>query len=243
MNRRLRLAGLAAVALLPPGWKPWVYGKLFGYRIDPTARIGVTILDAAAVDIGAFATVGHGNLVLRVGHLSIGARARIGVLNVLRGGDEISIGRYVDILRRNELTSIVDPDLGPDPVTVPDPRLTIGDGSVVTDGHRLDFTDRVELGRRVILGGRASSLWTHNRERTAPIRIGDQTYVGSECRMAPGSAVPARSLVALGSVISGELEEEASLIGGVPARHLRALSADERALVGRRTRDDLPDGI
>jgi acetyltransferase-like isoleucine patch superfamily enzyme len=203
----------------------------------------VTILDAAAVDIEGSVTVGHGNLVLRVGHLSIGAHARIGVLNVLRGGDEISIGRYVDILRRNELTSIVDPDLGPDPATTPDPRLAIGDGSVVTDGHRLDFTDRIELGRRVIIGGRASSLWTHNRQRTAPIRIGDRTYVGSECRMAPGSALPARSLVALGSVVSGRLEQETSLIGGVPARRLRALSPDERALVGHRTRDDLPDGI
>jgi acetyltransferase-like isoleucine patch superfamily enzyme len=239
MSRRLRLLALAAVALLPPGWKPWVYGRLFGYRIDPTARIGVTILDAGTVDIGALVTVGHGNLVLRVGHLSIGAHARIGVLNVLRGGDEIAIGRYVDVLRRNELTSIV--DLGLDPAAVPDPRLGIGDGSVVTDGHRLDFTDRLELGRRVIIGGRASSLWTHNRQRTAPIRIGDQTYVGSECRMAPGSALPARSLVALGSVISGSIEEEASLIGGVPARRLRALNADEQALVGRRTRDDLPD--
>ena len=233
MNRRLRLAALGAVALLPPAWKPAVYGRLFGYRIDPTARLGLTILDADEVEIGRSVTVGHGNLALRVGRLTIGAHTRVGMLNVLRGGDEIAIGR------RNELTSIV----GPDPVTVPDPRLTIGDGSVVTDGHRLDFTDRLELGRRVIIGGRASSLWTHNRQRTAPIVVGDGTYVGSECRMAPGSVVPARSIVALGSVISGRLQPDESLIGGVPARVLRELSADERELVARPTRDDLPDGL
>lgn len=239
MNRRLRLAVLGAVALLPPAWKPAVYRRLFGYRIHSTARIGLTILDAVDVEVGAAVTVGHGNLVLRVGRLAIGAHTRVGVLNVLRGGDEIAIGRYVDILRRNELTSIV----GPDPVTVPDPRLTIGDGSVVTDGHRLDFTDRLELGRRVVIGGRASSLWTHNRQQTAPIRVGDGTYVGSECRMAPGSVVPARSIVALGSVVSGCLEPEASLFGGVPATRRRELSAAERELVARPTRDDLPDGI
>jgi acetyltransferase-like isoleucine patch superfamily enzyme len=239
MSRRLRLTALAAVALLPPAWKPRVYGRLFGYRIDRTARIGMTILDATDVDIGASVTVGHGNLVLRVGRLSIGAHTRIGVLNVLRGGDEIAIGCYVDILRRNELTSIIDPD----PVTAPDPRLTIGDGSVVTDGHRLDFTDRLELGRRVIIAGRASSLWTHNRQRTAPVRIGDRTYLGSECRMAPGSALPSCSIVALGSVISGQLEADASLIGGVPAKQLRHLRPDERELVGRRTRDDLPNDV
>jgi acetyltransferase-like isoleucine patch superfamily enzyme len=61
--------------------------------------------------------------------------------------------------------------------------------------------------------------------------------------MAPGSDVPARSIVALGSVVSGRLEPEASLIGGVPARRLRDLSASERELVGRPTRDDLPDGL
>jgi acetyltransferase-like isoleucine patch superfamily enzyme len=238
VSRRLRLGSLAAVALLPPAWKPWLYGRLFGYRIHRTARIGLTILDAADVDIDASVTIGHGNLVLQVGRLSIGAHTRIGVLNVLRGGDGIEIGRYVDILRRNELTSIVDPD--PDPVTVPDPRLRIGDGSVITDGHRLDFTDRLELGRRVIIGGRASSLWTHNRQRTAPLRIGDRTYVGSECRMAPGATLPRGSIVALGSVVSGHLEVDGSLIGGVPARELRPLEADEIELVDRRTRDDLP---
>jgi acetyltransferase-like isoleucine patch superfamily enzyme len=111
---------------------------------------------------------------------------------------------------------------------------------VITDGHRLDFTDRLELGRRVIIGGRASSLWTHNRQRTAPVRIGDRTYVGSECRMAPGSTLPRGSIVALGSVVSGHLEVDESLIGGVPARALRPLEADEIELVDRRTRDDLP---
>jgi hypothetical protein len=47
-----------------------------------------------------------------------------------------------------------------------DPVFLLGDGSIVTTGHKIDFTDRVEIGRRVILGGRNSSLWTHNRQRT-----------------------------------------------------------------------------
>jgi hypothetical protein len=61
--------------------------------------------------------------------------------------------------------------------------------------------------------------------------------------MAPGSALPARSIVALGSVVSGRIEGDASLIGGVPAARLRALEADEADLAGRRTRDDLPDDV
>jgi acetyltransferase-like isoleucine patch superfamily enzyme len=114
---------------------------------------------------------------------------------------------------------------------------------VITDGHRLDFTDRVELGRRVIIGGRGSSLWTHNRQRTAPITIGDRTYLGSECRLAPGSALPARTIVALGSVVSGAFDQPESLIGGNPAAVIRPLDPDELPLVDRVTRTDLPDDV
>src|SRR5437660_8831530 len=46
-------------------------------------------------------------------------------------------------------------------------------GSVVTAGHKIDFTDRVTIGRRTIIGGRNSSLWTHNRQRTLPVEIGE----------------------------------------------------------------------
>jgi hypothetical protein len=159
---------------------------------------------------------------------------RIGVLNVLRGGDEISIGRYVDILRRNELTSIVDPDLGPDPATTPDPRLAIGDGSVVTDGHRLDFTDRSSWAAGDRSAVAASSLWTHNRQRTARSASATGPTSARSAGWRPAPALPARSLVALGSVVSGRLEErDVAASAGVPARRLRALSPDERALVGR----------
>jgi acetyltransferase-like isoleucine patch superfamily enzyme len=112
---------------------------------------------------------------------------------------------------------------------------------VITDGHRLDFTDRLQLGERVIIGGRNSSLWTHNRQRTAPISVGDRTYIGSESRLAPGAVLPARSIVALGSVVSGQLCGEGSLIGGVPARVLRPLDEHDLRLVDRPTRADLPD--
>jgi acetyltransferase-like isoleucine patch superfamily enzyme len=79
-----------------------------------------------------------------------------------------------------------------------------------------------------VIVGRHSSLWTHNRERTAPITVGAFTYLGSECRLAPGAALPARSIVALGSVVSGRLAGDGSLIGGMPAKVLRALSGSPR---------------
>jgi len=236
---RPRLVALALVALLPPVLKPVVYRRLFGYRIGRHVRVGATLIDAEVCEIGDHTTIGHFNAVLAVRRLTIGDHVNIGEFNVIRGGDEVNLGRWSQVMRRNELNSIV----GADPIEPADPRLLIGAGCVVTDGHRLDFTDCIELGERVILGGRNSSLWTHNRQRTAPISIGARTYVGSEIRVAPGSVVPARCIVALGSVVSGRLEGEESLIGGVPAKVLRGLDDHDRELIDRPTRPGLPESL
>lgn len=239
MTRRLRVVVLGLIALCPAGAKPTLYRLLLGYRVGARVRIGASIIDAASVDIGDDVVIGHGNVIWRVGALTIGDHARIGHLNVIRGGAEVRLGRYVEILRRNELNSI------PSPIVVNpvEPRLLVGPGAVITAGHKIDFTDRVEIGRRAILGGRNSTLWTHNRQRTAPVRIGEMAYLGSEMRAAPGAVVPARSIVGIGAVVTDELTEEGVLYAGVPARRVKALSDHDRFLVERPTRDDLPDDV
>ena len=86
-------------------------------------------------------------------------------------------------------------------------------------------------------------MWTHNRQRTRPIEIGELTYVGSEIRVAPGGVIPSRCIVGIGSVITGKLEGENMLIAGVPARAVKQLSEGDRFLVENKTRPDLPDDI
>ena len=139
----------------------------------------------------------------------------------------------------NEINSIPEPDV----VNVTDPRFILGAGSIVTTGHKIDFTDRVQIGKRTILGGRNSSLWTHNRQKTMPILIGSFTYVGSEIRMAPGSAIPSWSIVGMGAVITNALSEANTLIAGVPAKPIKQLSQEDHFLIERKTRLDLPDDI
>lgn len=236
---RLRLLGLAFVALLPSFLKRVCYRLFFGYRIGKRVRIGLSLLDAEECTIADDVTIGHLNLVIGVRRLSIGDHVRIGHLNILRGGDEIQLGRYAEIIRMNEINSI------PEPVAVNplDPRFLLGPGSIVTTGHKIDFTDRVEIGRRTILGGRNSSLWTHNRQRTRPIEIGSLTYIGSEIRVAPGAAIPSRCIVGIGAVVTKQLTEENHLIGGVPARLIKPLETEDVFLIEQKTRPDLPDDI
>lgn len=236
---RSRLLVMAVFAFLPSFMLRSFYRWVYGYKIGKRVRIGLSIIDAQHCEIGDDVSIGHFNVITRVDRLIIKDHVRIGHLNVIRGGDSVTLGRYCEIIRMNEINSIPNPDV----VNKIDPTFILGDGSIVTTGHKIDFTDRIEIGRRVILGGRNSSLWTHNRQRTLPITIGSFAYVGSEIRMAPGSAIPARSIVGIGSVITSRLEEEGNLIAGVPAKVIKALSTEDEFLIEHRTRPDLPDDV
>jgi acetyltransferase-like isoleucine patch superfamily enzyme len=238
-SSKFRLAMLALVASLPGFLKRPCYRLFFGYKIGKRVRLGWSLIDVGECEIGDDVSVGHLNLVIGVGKFVVGEHARVGHLNIVRGGDEVSIGRYAEIIRLNEINSI------PDPVVVNpvEPRFILGEGSVVTASHKIDFTDRVEIGSRTILGGRNSSLWTHNRQRTRPILIGSRTYVGSEIRVAPGGVIPSRCIVGIGSVITGRLEGENQLIAGVPAKPIKQLSEEDRFLIEYKTRPDLPDDL
>jgi acetyltransferase-like isoleucine patch superfamily enzyme len=234
-----RLLVLAFCAVLPTFLKRPIYRLFFGYKIGKRVRIGFSIIDAGECTIDDDVSIGHFNVVTRVEKFNVKDHGRIGHLNIIRGGAEVSLGRYCEIMRMNEINSIPDPEV----VNPIDPVFLLGDGSIITAGHKIDFTDRVEIGRRVILGGRNSSLWTHNRQRTLPITIGSLVYIGSEIRMAPGSSIPARSIVGIGSVITAQLQEEGKLIAGVPAKTIKELSTEDQFLIERKTRPDLPDDV
>ncbi len=236
---RFRLFALALVALLPSAIKRPSYRLFFGYKIGKRVRVGFSIIDARECRIDDDVQIGHLNVVIGVEKLTIGDHTRIGYLNIIRGGDEVRLGRYSEIIRLNEINSIPEPDV----VNPTDPRFLLGAGSIITTGHKIDFTDRVEIGRRTIIGGRNSSLWTHNRQRTRPIEIGSFAYIGSEIRMAPGGSIPSKCIVGIGSVITGRLDQEGYLIAGVPAKSIKELDETDKFLIERKTRNDLPDDV
>lgn len=236
---KFRLFVLALIAPLPSFLMRPCYRLFFGYQIGKRVHIGLSIIDAGECQIEDDVRIGHLNVIIGVKKLTMGDHVRIGHLNIIRGGEEVRLGRYAEIMRMNEINSIPEPDA----VNPLDPRFTLGPGSIVTAGHKIDFTDRVEIGRRTIIGGRNSSLWTHNRQRTLPIHIGDFAYVGSEIRVAPGSSIPSRCIVGIGAVITGKIDAEEWLIAGVPAKPIKELSSEDRFLIERRTRPDLPDDV
>lgn len=239
LRRLVRLAVLVLTGLLPNVLKKPVYRLLFGYRFGHGVRIGCALLDARELDLAAGVQIRHLSAITRVGHFEAGENARIGHLNLVRGGERVVLGDYAELIRFNVLNAIPDHDCTTNPVSV----LEIGAGAVITSGHRIDFTDRVRLGKNVIVGGRNSSLWTHNRQETAPIEIGDFCYLGSEVRLAPGARLPSECILGIGAVLTGEIKEPRSLVAGVPARVVRSLEDKDLARIHRKTRGDIPDGF
>lgn len=211
------------------------YRWLLGYRIEPGARIGFSIVNAGQCRIGRNARIGHFNFISSIGRLELGADSIIGHFNILLGGDSVEIGDAAVVGRFNEINSIIDP-INTNPA---DPRLVVGRAAVITAWHKIDYTDRVEIGESAIIAGRSSCLWTHNRQQVRPIKVGRNCYVGSGIQMAPGSSIGAYCVVGLGSVITKAFHDEYVLVAGVPARIIKPLDDAARAMVEFPTRPDL----
>jgi acetyltransferase-like isoleucine patch superfamily enzyme len=233
----MRLVGLICAALLPGFLKRAVYRWCFGYRIGKNVRIGLAYLDCEQLEIGDHTRLGHGLVFWRCGKVRIGEYVSIGPLNIFRGGQRIEIDDWALVLRLNIINAIPENDC----TNEPDSSFYLGYGSVVTAEHRIDFTDCVRIGKRTILGGRNSSIWTHNRRTGLKVEIGDYCYLGSEIRMAPGARVPDYCIVGLGAVITRPISEPYSLIIGIPAKPRRGLDEEDYELIFGKTRPDLPD--
>jgi len=238
--RFLRLAFALGLAALPWFLKNPLYRRLFGYRIGRGVRIGLSpFLGVRHCTIGDHTRIGSFNVFQKIEELDIGEYVRIGFLNLFRGGDRVAVGSYATILRLNVFNAIVEGDF----IHPVNSVLELGTGVFVATGHWLDFSDGIQVGDHCIIGGRHSSFWTHNRQRGRAITIGCHTYLGSEVRVAPGAELPAYSIVALGSVISGQIAQRRVLIGGNPARVVRELEDADLFLVARKTRNDIPDAV
>ena len=235
--RKLRTACHAALALTPRAVKLPIYRHLFGFDIADDAKIGCSILDVDHLSLGPGATIGHGNWFSATREVRIDEGADVGFLNLLRGGDTIHLHRYAQVFRFNVLNSILDPET----VAPTDARLILGPGACVVSGHRFDFTDRIQLGKNVIIAGRNSSLWTHNRQVTSPIEIADYCYLGSEVRLAPGARLGEFAVLSMGSVLAGDAEGH-TVHGGVPARPIRPTNQDDERALRKKTRPEIPEG-
>jgi acetyltransferase-like isoleucine patch superfamily enzyme len=197
-----KLVLAALVSLLPVnGLRVLGYRILFGYRISES-HIGfgtVIVVDRLSMEK---ARVGLFNLFVGPMKVLVQAGASVGNRNTFSCGYWVLRDQY----RESNYSR----------------TLELGRDVLITSGHYFDVAGTFKLGDHSWIAGLGSQFWTHGagvRERD--IRIGENCYVGSAVRFAPGSCIGDHVLVAMGSVVSGELPVDRALVGGVPARVLR----------------------
>lgn len=232
---KLRLIFALLLVPFPSFFKVWMYRIGFGYKIGKQVKIGFSAIIADECSIGDRSRIGHLNVFYRNQNLRIGSDVIIGFANRIFGGKLLDIGDKCHIHRFNEINSILDPLVLGDF----DPTLELGEGSVITVNHKIDFTDRVTFGPSVVFAGRNSNIWTHNRQKTAPVSIGRNCYIGSNVQFVAGSSIGEYCVLALGSIVTKNIEGSWKIVAGMPAQVKKDLDEDSKVLVTYPTRPDL----
>jgi len=103
----------------------------------------------------------------------------------------------------------------------PGRHCMIGGKARITERHYIDATGGFEIGSGSWIAGYESQFWTHGI-KNGPVVIGNNCYVSSAVRFAPGSGIGNYVLVALGSVVTKNFADDNVMIGGVPAEIIRS---------------------
>lgn len=161
------------------------------------------------------------------------AHAAIGHFNVVIHLDSVHLKTHSTIGRSNWVTGFPSGTASPHFRHQParQSRLVLGDSAAVTKNHHLDCTNAIEIGCFATVAGYQSQFLTHsidlveNRQSSAPISIGDYTFVGTNSVILGGAVLPAYSVLGAKSLLNKPHTEEWMLYGGVPARALSKIPA------------------
>jgi hypothetical protein len=187
--------------------------KQFGYKIHPSCRIG-------------FSWIAPSRLIMEEG-------ARIDHLTVCKNIDLLHLKAHSSIGRGNWITGF---PLGPSRhfAHQPDrqPQLILGEHSAITHRHLIDCTNSVTIGKFTTVAGFQSQIITHwididqSRQTSAPVRVGDYCFVGTNSVLLGGSALPDFCVLGAKSLLNKAFTETYQLYGGVPTQPIQKLSPD-----------------
>lgn len=107
-------------------------------------------------------------------------------------------------------------------------RVFLNMGCKFQDQGGIFIGDDVLIGHNVVLAtlNHASSPKHRGTMLPAPIHIGSRVWIGSHATILPGVTIGDGAIVAAGAVVTRDVPEN-TVVGGVPAHVIRALSEEE----------------
>lgn len=205
--------------------------NLFGNRIDRSATLCPCLVwSCGTFDIARGAAIMPGNVFHHMNRVEMGNRSFIGRLNRIHAQPHYQC---------------LDDRAG---------ILMMGEAAGITNRHSLDCSGRVELRHRSAVGGFRSIISSHdldirtNRMRVSTVVLGAYSLTGTRCTVLPGSRIPEKSVVGMGSLVTPALDgntHRSGVFAGSPARWRRELpdcawwhrDADHTEIVSRQNFD------
>lgn len=194
--------------LFPWPLRRWALQKWFGFELHPTAYIGWAWVFPKKLKMGAGAYIDHFTVAINLDSMTLEEKATIGRNNWITG---FPLGNDTAHFKHQADRQ---------------PALVVGKGAAITKNHHLDCTNLLTIGAFSTVAGYHSQFLTHsinlleNRQDSAPIHIGDYSFVGTNVVVLGGASLPAHSVLGAKSLLNKPFIEEWRLYGGVPARPL-----------------------
>lgn len=106
-------------------------------------------------------------------------------------------------------------------------RLTIGATSYINQGSTISASQLIEIGERCLIGefvaihdSNFHPLQPGEAIRTAPIRIGNNVWIGHRATILAGVTIGDHAVIAAGAVVTHDVAPR-TVVGGVPAKTIR----------------------
>jgi acyl-[acyl carrier protein]--UDP-N-acetylglucosamine O-acyltransferase len=196
--------------LLPWMAKRWLLQVFFGYKIDPTAHIGMSWVFPRFLIMEANSKIGNLTVCKSLDLIHLQDSAIIGNGNWITGLPSSPIEFFGDHNERK-------------------PHLIVGKHSAITSRHFIDCSDAVIIGNFSTIAGFNSQILSHSislemcKQTAAPVTIGDYCFVGTNCVLLQDSALPDYSVLGAKSLLNKKYLKSHILYAGVPARAVKYL--------------------
>ena len=205
MNRhRLRLLVALAIAWMPFGpVRQTLYRLLMGYRMGARCKVGWgTVIAVDRFTAGDDVTIRRGTRFEGPISVDLGERTFIGRRNRIECGGAASDPRQAHMKYTRAFVT--------------------GRDSLINEGHLFDVLGTVRIGNGTWVAGFDSQFLTHGAgAMDRDITIGDDCFLGSAVRFAPGTGIGSRVILGMGSVVTKRIDADDAIVAGLPARVVR----------------------
>ncbi len=210
-----KLAMALLVAIFPWRLKRWVLNRFYNCQLEPSARIGLSLVLNTPIAMAENSRIGHLNIIKDLQKLALAQGAAIGNLN------------YISAVPANSKKHFHDEDNRA-------PELILGEYASIVGRHFFDCSNRITIGAYAIIAGLRTSFFTHgidivnSMQRSAPINIGKHSMVGTCCVLLKGANLPDNSTLAANSTLHKAFQTPYRVYSGVPAAEIKSLPEDSQ---------------